>query len=52
MEVRTPVVLEFVDLYREYFCNLLIIWELMDFAAAGILEYWNDGYPTQKEHRL
>jgi hypothetical protein len=52
MGVETPGVLEFADLYREYFCNLLIIWELRDFAAAGILEYWNDGYPTQKEHRL
>jgi hypothetical protein len=45
MEVGTPVVLEFADLYREYSCNLLIIWELRDFAAPGTLqlEYWSIG---------
>jgi hypothetical protein len=37
MEVRTPVVLEFADLYREYFCNL-IIWELRAFDPVRTLE--------------
>jgi hypothetical protein len=33
-----PVVLEFPDHYREYFCNLLIIWELRGFHPVRTLE--------------
>jgi hypothetical protein len=43
MEAGIPVVLEFSDLYREYFCSLLIIWELRDFVATGIVSRWIDG---------
>ena len=33
--LRKILHLEFPDFYREYFCDLLITWELRDFGLAG-----------------
>ncbi len=46
---------ELPHFYKEYIRNLLIIWELRDFTAAGILEYWNTGMmedPNKRNNRI
>jgi hypothetical protein len=35
-------VVEYPDVCRDYFCNLLAIIGIKGFALAGIMEYWND----------
>ncbi len=40
--MEISLVHESSDLYRKYFCNL-IMRELRDFAAAGIVSQWIDG---------